>query len=124
MPTLDQMHTIAATYNREFQEMTARIYADGLITCQEASDGTAYYKSVRPRLRHFDKYIRRHVRYLLMRYSARLLMTPDVEQQKAIAAKGNHYLTAYQHIWQEYEKLLNDSAVMLKIFKDVLQDCE
>ncbi len=123
MPDIDQMHAIAATYNREFQEMTARIYADGLITCQEATEGTAYYKSVRPRIRRFDKYIRRSVRYLLARYADHLLLASTENRQKIIEA-GNQRLQAYQTSWQEYEKLLNDSAVMLKIFKDVLQDCD
>jgi hypothetical protein len=123
MPTIDQLHTSAANYNRAFQEMTARIYADGIITCQEATDGTAYYKSVRPRIRRFDKHIRRSVRQLVARYSARLLLASPEHRQQIIAV-GNQQLQAYQMGWHEYEKLLNDSAVMLKIFKDVLQDCE
>lgn len=124
MPHIDQMQTTASIYNREFQEMTARIYADGLITCQEATEGTTYYKTVRPRIRRFNRHIRQHVRFIMQRYTSRLLTTLDEVQQKQLVEKGNSHLNTYREVLHEYEKLLNDSRVMLKIFADVLQDCE
>lgn len=96
MPDIDQMRTTAMNYNREFQEMTARIDADGLITCQEATEGTSYYKSVRPRIRRIDKHIRRYVRYLFSRYTTRLLTVIEDDKQRQWREAGNQHLLAYR----------------------------
>ncbi|MCU0511811.1 MAG: hypothetical protein MUE40_04485 [Anaerolineae bacterium] len=121
MPTLDSLTQEVALFEQRFQELTARIYKDGFVTCDEALEGTAYYRRVRPRLRRLHSATRRWIKLLHRRYSDRLLLRPD--SAAALAVRGNQVLQAYHTQTLALEKLLTDSQVMLKIFADVLHDC-
>jgi hypothetical protein len=111
MPTLQALQDAAAMYNRQVQELTARIYADGFVSCQEATEGTRYHYSVRPRLRRLHRLLRQRIVDFYSEHISR----------DRIAA--NDVLRSYHIILHDFDKLLNDSKVMLKIFADVLSDC-
>lgn len=111
MPTLQALQDAAALYNRQVQDLNARIYADGFVSCQEAREGTRYYYTMRPQLRRTHRLLR-----------ARIL---DVYHDRTPRDRGaaNDMLRSYSVILQDFDTLLNDSKVMLKIFADVLSDC-
>jgi hypothetical protein len=111
MPTLQTLQDTAALYNRQIQELNARIYEDGFVSCQEAAEGTRYYYGVRPRLRRVHRLLRQRI----------LDLHAHAMPQDRSAA--NDVLRSYSLILQDFDTLLNDSKVMLKIFADVLRDC-
>ncbi len=111
MPTVQALQDAAALYNRQIQELTARIYEDGFVSCEEATEGTRYYASVRPHLRRYHRLL--HGQILRLYYH-------HVHQDVTAA---NEMLRTYHVILHDFDKLLNDSKVMLKIFADVLNDC-
>ena len=51
------------------------------------------------------------------------IVTLYVRQNPPDRAAANDVLRSYHIILQDFDKLLNDSKVMLKIFADVLSDC-
>jgi hypothetical protein len=111
MPTLQALQDAATLYNHQVQDLTARIYADGFVSCQEATEGTRYYHSMRPRLRRIHRLMRERILALYHR------------QPPRNRAAANDMLRSYHVILQDFDTLLNDSKVMLKIFADVLTDC-
>jgi|GEM_PF-6018500 len=111
MPTFQALQDEAVAYNHQVQELTARVYEDGFVSCQEASEGTRYYYSVRPHMRRVHRLLRQRTLDIYHRHIPR----------NRIAA--NDVLRSYHTILQDFDKLLNDSKVMLKIFADVLRDC-
>ena len=111
MPTLQALQDTAALYNRQVQELTARIYEDGFVSCQEASEGTRYYQNVRPQMRRFHRLLRLRILDLYFHH---------IPRNRTAA---NDVLQSYHIVLQDFDKLLNDSKVMLKIFADVLSDC-
>jgi hypothetical protein len=117
MPTLQALQDAAAVYNRQFQDLTARIYEDGFVSCQEAIEGTRYYRGTRPHLRRVYRLIRAQI-VALYRHNERL-----IEHQTQTSASANETLRPYYTTLHDFDKLLNDSQVMLKIFADVLRDC-
>jgi hypothetical protein len=124
MPELDHFQQEVDEYNRLFQELTARIYADGFVSCEEARDGTVYYREVRPRLHRFQRLVRRRMVTIHKHYALRLLLQWRPERRATLIEHGNGHLRAYAEKLHEFDKLLNDTSVMLKIFADVLQDCD
>lgn len=112
MPTLQALQDAAALYNRQVQDLNARIYADGFVSCQEATEGTRYYYTVRPHMRRFHRLLRQRIVDIIYHHH----IPPD-----RIAA--NDVLHSYHTILQDFDALMNDSKVMLKIFADVLRDC-
>lgn len=123
MPLLDGLTNEITSYNRSFQELTAQIYEDGFVSCQEATDGTAYYRGVRPRIRRLHRFTRRWLMVVYHRYAARVMLHPEQAERHALIEKGNDKLKAYLERLHDIDKLLTDSSVMLKIFADVLNDC-
>jgi hypothetical protein len=117
MLTYQALHDAAADYNRQFQELTARIYEDGFVSCQEATEGTRYYKGIRPRLRRFHRAIRTDLLMLYQQQKMRVRQAPQT------STEANDVLRPYHTVLHEFDKLMNDSQVMLKIFADVLNDC-
>lgn len=111
MPTLQALQDAAAAYNRQVQELTGRIYADGFVSCQEATEGTRYYHTVRPHMRRMHRLLRVTIEDIYYR------------QKPRDHTAANEVLQSYHVVLQDFDKLLNDSKVMLKIFADVLRDC-
>ena len=111
MPTLQALQDEAAAYNHQVQELTARVYEDGFVSCQEATEGTRYYVGVRPHMRRLHRLLRRRIVDLYYHHIPR------------DSTAANDVLRSYHLILQDFDKLLNDSKVMLKIFADVLSDC-
>jgi len=117
MPTLQALQDAAAVYNRQFQDLTARIYEDGFVSCQEATEGTRYYRGRRPHLRRVHRLIRVQI-VTLYRHNER-----QIKQSAQTPTGANETLRPYHTVLHDFDKLLNDSQVMLKIFADVLRDC-
>lgn len=111
MPTLQALQDAAAGYNRQVQELTGRIYADGFVSCQEATEATRYYHNVRPHMRRLHRLLRVTIEDIYYR------------QKPRDHTAANELLQTYHVVLQDFDKLLNDSKVMLKIFADVLRDC-
>lgn len=111
MPTLQALQDAAAGYNRQVQELTGRIYADGFVSCQEATEATRYYHNVRPHMRRLHRLLRVTIEDIYYR------------QKPRDHTAANELLQSYHVVLQDFDKLLNDSKVMLKIFADVLRDC-
>lgn len=124
MLSVARLNQIIQDYNHQFQALTARIYADGFVSCQEAADGTAYYQAMRPRLRRVQRAARRRTLALYGQYAARIFLQLTHKRQHQLAERGNVHLERYRQALQEIEQLLTDAEVMLKIFADVLRDCD